>query len=133
MKNIILLLSLIFLTSCYEVHTSKPKIAKGFLVDTIYTPSHSEYCYHYGYNIMNGKFEWHFGNDDKSETYNVRFIFLNDTMWLNSKEIYKSVTDTFTITYTDSYLVKKNKKDSAFSERHIESLIIKDHTIKIYQ
>ena len=133
MKNLIFLISLIFLTSCYEIHTSELKNTKGFLIDTVYTPSHSEYCYHYGYNMMNGKYEWHMGNDNKPESYNVRFTFLNTTMCYDSKEIYESITDTFTIAYVDSYRVKKNKKDSTFNGYRIKNLIIKDKTISIYQ
>ena len=86
MKYLISILLLIALYSCNGPY--KPdfvdKDGKEYEVRTYCLKSHevSEYCYHYGYNMMNGKFDWHFGLDTKTVCDSMKM----DTVEINLKE-----------------------------------------------
>ena len=44
----------------------------------------SEYCYHYGYNFMSSKYEWHWGMDTKT----ICDSTSQDTVEINLKQKY---------------------------------------------
>jgi hypothetical protein len=131
MKKIIFtfLISLIFLTSCYNIHKTEPISTKGYLVKATYLPEHVEYCYHYGYNFMSGKYNYHWRNEEHPAEYKTIFVFLNDTLDYNSKKMYDIITDTFTVIYRDRYKMKDN--DSSFINHDIQQIIIKNDTINL--
>jgi len=132
MRKLIFFIGLIFLSSCYKYFDTDTKTTTGILIGKEYKPAHSEYCYHYGYNFMSGKFNWHWGMDEKSESYSVSFVCLNDTMTYGSVELYKNLPDTFSVVYVDSYLIKNN--DSTFRGHIIQKIVINDTlSITIYQ
>jgi hypothetical protein len=65
---ILFLLALIFLSACdMRVKPDIVKDGKEYIVTSNCVKYHweSDYGYHYGYNLMSGKYEWHYGMDDK--------------------------------------------------------------------
>lgn len=90
MKNIFFL-SILFLVSCdYAVKPDLVKNGKEFVIINRCVKSHTEtnYEYHYGYNMMNGKFDWHWG--------------------LNTTDVCdKTVLDTIEVNLNKKYYVKK--------------------------
>ena len=64
----ILLIGLLFIFGCCK---PKPEFyinGKGYYTKTYCLKSHTEYVfdYHYGYNIMNGKFQFYLGPHNKT-------------------------------------------------------------------
>ena len=88
MKYLFILLFFV-ITSCDMV--VKPDLVVGgkeYVVSTVCGKSHTEirYEYHYGYNFMDGKYNWHWGNN----TVTVCDEYVQDTIEVNLKKKYYS-------------------------------------------
>jgi hypothetical protein len=81
MKTLVMLI--VLLSGC-KVRPDFTKDGKDYIIRTECVQSHTEskYGYHYGYNVMNGKFEWHLGH--YTETICDRSII--DTVEVNIKK-----------------------------------------------
>ncbi len=87
---IVLILILILISSC-DVRV-KPDFVKGgkeYVVSENCVKSHnvSEYSYHYGYNMLDGKFNWHWGMDTKTICDSVKL----DTIEVNKEKKYYEI------------------------------------------
>lgn len=80
---LLILFGLILLSSCGG--PIKPDVVKGgkeYVVREVCLEGHNEskYDYHYGYNLMKGKYEWHLGNHTE---------WICDSMALDTIEVNK--------------------------------------------
>ena len=87
---LLILFLLVFLSGCdLRVKPDFVKDGKEYVVSENCVKSHweSDYGYHYGYNIMSGKYEWHWGTDDKQ----VCDSSVLDTIEVNKNKKYYEV------------------------------------------
>ena len=109
-KAILLISSIFFVLACVKVTESEPITVKGKIIYRFHKDSKTEFKYHYGYNFMNGKYQYHMGNVTESEENVVKFIFLGDTLSRDSETLFNKQTDSLEIQYVKVYYTKKNKE-----------------------
>lgn len=83
---LLFLLTLILFSACGPYKPDYVKDGKEYAIISNCAKSHSEsdYDYHYGYNFMSGKYEYHWGLDEKEICDSVAY----DTVEINLKEKY---------------------------------------------
>jgi len=101
MKNALIVLLLIFLSSCYKVTKSELLTIEGHMIYRHHEDAKTEYEFHYGYDVMKGKMSYHYGPHTESERNEVTFRFLEDTVTYNNRELYNRAN--VIITYKKVY------------------------------
>lgn len=123
MKNIVravlLISSIFFVMACVKVTESEPITTKGKIVFRFHKDSKTEFTYHYGYNFMNSKYQYHWGNETKPEQNVVKIVFLGDTITRYDRELIDK-PDEVTIKYVKVYHTKKNEQPVFYRNRIVE-------------
>lgn len=111
MKKIItILFLLVSLTSCYKIVESDPIIVKSTIQNRQHEDEKSEWTYHYGFSMLEGKYCMHYGPETTPEKNIVTFNFLNETLLRDDLSLYNKNSNELTITYVEVYRVEKDKK-----------------------
>lgn len=86
MRTLILLTLLITIMGCGPRKPDFVNGGKEYLVYTYCAKSHTitDYGYHYGYNMLSGKYEWHWG----TETETICDSTARDTVEINLNQKY---------------------------------------------
>lgn len=101
MKNALIILLLVFLSSCVKVTKSELLTTEGHMIYRHHVDSKTEYKFHYGYDVSEGKMSYHHGYYTEPEKNEVTFRFLEDTVTYNNRELYNRAN--VIITYKKVY------------------------------
>lgn len=87
MKNIFTLLVALLL-SCVNITTSEPLFVESNIINRYHRDSETIYEYHYGYDVFESEFKFHYGPHEIAEVNEVSFLFFDDLLTYDNKLLY---------------------------------------------
>jgi hypothetical protein len=118
LRFLLLITLILFIISCYKITESEPITTSSKIIYRHHEDKKTEYGYYYGYSMMKGKYCYHYGLHEISEENTVKFVFLGDTLYRDSKFLFNKSSDSLEIIYTKVFYVKKNE-ELKFSHNNI--------------
>jgi len=117
MKKLLIIFLTFVLVSCSKNYTEGPIQYKTKIIEKFHKDSSTEYGMHYGYSPIKGKMSYHMGSYTEYEKNIVTFMFFDDTISQNDKELYEKSGDSLYLYYEKKYHIKKD--DTIFVKNSI--------------